>query len=66
MSLYNLHYLEFMATSHDKFWSHPGATFSLTIRPDFGSVLSGNGLHGGHFFSHKGHYHEAVAFSPKR
>ena len=23
MSLYNLHYLEFMATSHDKFWSHP-------------------------------------------
>ena len=25
MSLYNLHYLEFMATSHDKFWSHPHA-----------------------------------------
>ena len=24
MSLYNLHYLEFMATSHDKFLSHPG------------------------------------------
>ena len=23
MSLYNLHYLEFMATSHDKFLSHP-------------------------------------------
>ena len=23
MSLYNLHDLEFMATSHDKFWSHP-------------------------------------------
>ena len=23
MSLYNLHYLEFLATSHDKFWSHP-------------------------------------------
>ena len=43
-----------------------GATFSLTIRPDFGSVLSGNGFHGGHLFSHKGHYHEAVAFSPKR
>ena len=25
MSLYNLHYLEFLATSHDKFWSHPAA-----------------------------------------
>ena len=29
MSLYNLHYLEFMATSHDKFWSHPVAGDAL-------------------------------------
>ena len=30
MSLYNLHYLEFMATSHDKFWSHPTLNQDLT------------------------------------
>ena len=31
MSLYNLHYLEFLATSHDKFWSHP----RRRLIPDF-------------------------------
>ena len=31
MSLYNLHYLEFLATSHDKFWSHPNLVPSWTI-----------------------------------
>ena len=32
MSLYNLHYLEFMATSHDKFWSHPRNVRGMTLQ----------------------------------
>ena len=45
MSLYNLHYLEFMATSHDKFWSHPGCRVLPGGRPPrFASPLrSGQG-----------------------
>ena len=35
MSLYNLHYLEFMATSHDKFWSHPFPVVNLTFVSEF-------------------------------
>ena len=38
MSLYNLHYLEFMATSHDKFWSHPWPTASLNWRRVLGTL----------------------------
>ena len=57
MSLYNLHYLEFLATSHDKFWSHPnrrpgliweGVYLSLlgSSKPEFGCC---SGKEGGKF-----------------
>ena len=37
MSLYNLHYLEFMATSHDKFWSHPVIVILQPLRDNLNS-----------------------------
>ena len=40
MSLYNLHYLEFMATSHDKFWSHPRANATLTILNGWAIIMN--------------------------
>ena len=39
MSLYNLHYLEFMATSHDKFWSHPFENCALKLTKRYGIMV---------------------------